>query len=144
MLLSNSKFHYNLLQTSVTGTAARDALRTMLPAVNYTGGHQSEVDDAVDAVSSHRNLAKTFLERTDPQGRSLMKLPKLMLGGLPGGYRLGLEMALHEEDERRAMEGEMAQLEQRWREAEDIAAISDSLLLPENIEDQLRKLHEQQ
>ncbi len=45
--------------------------------------------------------------------------------------RLALEMALHEEDERRALEGELWRLEQAWREAEEIAAIADDLLLPE-------------
>ena len=44
--------------------------------------------------------------------------------------RLALEMALHEEEERRALEGELAALEQAWRDAEEIAAIADSLLLP--------------
>ena len=39
-------------------------------------------------------------------------------------------MALHEERERRALEGELWVLEQAWKEAEEIAAISDSLLLP--------------
>ena len=39
-------------------------------------------------------------------------------------------MALHEEQERRALEGELWRLEQAWREAEEIAAISDNLLLP--------------
>jgi hypothetical protein len=37
-------------------------------------------------------------------------------------------MVLHEEDEHRAMEGELATLEKRWREAEEIASIADSLL----------------
>ncbi|HET8655637.1 MAG TPA: hypothetical protein VFL93_09010 [Longimicrobiaceae bacterium] len=41
--------------------------------------------------------------------------------------QLALEMALHEESERRAMEGELAALEAAWREAEEIAAIADSL-----------------
>ena len=44
--------------------------------------------------------------------------------------RLALEMALHEEQERRALEGELWVLEQAWREAEEIAAIADKLLLP--------------
>ena len=39
-------------------------------------------------------------------------------------------MALHEEDERRALEGELWRLEQAWREAEEIAGIADNLLLP--------------
>ncbi|HET7276075.1 MAG TPA: hypothetical protein VFI91_12980 [Longimicrobiaceae bacterium] len=40
---------------------------------------------------------------------------------------LALEMALHEESERRALEGELAELESAWRDAEEIAAIADAL-----------------
>ncbi|HEX6039108.1 hypothetical protein [Longimicrobium sp.] len=38
-----------------------------------------------------------------------------------------LEMALHEETERRALEGELAALEEMWRQAEEIASIADRL-----------------
>ena len=44
-----------------------------------------------------------------------------------GVAALALEMALHEETERRAMEGELMALEASWREAEEIAAIADAL-----------------
>ena len=54
---------------------------------------------------------------------------------MPKPTRLALEMALHEEQERRALEGELAQLELAWREAEEIAAIADNLLLPEHTDD---------
>src|SRR5690606_3642640 len=40
---------------------------------------------------------------------------------------LAFEMALHEEAERRALEGELAQLEAAWREADEIADIADRL-----------------
>ena len=40
---------------------------------------------------------------------------------------LALEMALHEETERRALEGELAMLEAMWRQAEEIASIADRL-----------------
>lgn len=49
-------------------------------------------------------------------------------------------MVLHSDDERRAMDGELAELERRWREAEEIAAISDSLLVPGWVESKLRDL----
>jgi hypothetical protein len=42
---------------------------------------------------------------------------------------------LHEEQERRALEGELWRLERAWKEAEEIAGISDSLLLPEGVDD---------
>jgi hypothetical protein len=37
-------------------------------------------------------------------------------------------MAVHEESERAALDGELAALEQAWREAEYIASIADDLL----------------
>ena len=49
-------------------------------------------------------------------------------------------MALHEQAERGALEGELWLLERRWAEAEEIAAISDSLLLPEGT-DRLLEAH---
>jgi hypothetical protein len=44
--------------------------------------------------------------------------------------RLALEMSVHEESERRALEGELATLEAAWRDAETIAAICDDDLTP--------------
>jgi hypothetical protein len=44
--------------------------------------------------------------------------------------RLALEMAVHEESERRAMEGELAVLQSAWRDAELIAQICDDDLTP--------------
>jgi hypothetical protein len=40
---------------------------------------------------------------------------------------IALEMALHEEMERRSLGGELASLEAAWREADEIATIADSL-----------------
>jgi hypothetical protein len=51
-------------------------------------------------------------------------------------------MSVNEESERRALEGELAVLEAAWREAEEIAAIADDLVLPEGLQDQLRRLRE--
>ena len=48
--------------------------------------------------------------------------------------RLALEMALHEEAERSAMQGELAALELAWREAEEIAGIADSLLVSPDVD----------
>ena len=49
-------------------------------------------------------------------------------------------MAAHEEAERRVLEGELAELEQAWRDAEEIAEISDNLLMPSSFDDWIRKL----
>ncbi|HEY0020887.1 MAG TPA: hypothetical protein VGC13_31590 [Longimicrobium sp.] len=40
---------------------------------------------------------------------------------------LALEMAVHEEQERRALDGELAMLAAMWRDAEEVAAIADRL-----------------
>jgi hypothetical protein len=52
---------------------------------------------------------------------------------------LALEMALHEDTERVALEGDLAALETAWREAEEIAAIADTLLIPEGIQRRLQQ-----
>jgi hypothetical protein len=44
-----------------------------------------------------------------------------------GARRLALEMAVHDDLEREAMQGELAALEAAWRQAEEIAAIADAL-----------------
>jgi hypothetical protein len=56
--------------------------------------------------------------------------PQTALLDVPLVDRLALEMAAHEETERRALEGELADLEEAWREADEIAAIADALLNP--------------
>lgn len=61
---------------------------------------------------------------------------------LPKPTRLALEMALHEEHERRALEGELWLLERAWREAEEIAEISDNLLVRKDAEDFIREHRE--
>ena len=56
------------------------------------------------------------------------------LAALPAAIRVALEMAAHEESERRALEGELAERATAWRDAEEIAAISDDMFLPPGIE----------
>jgi len=54
---------------------------------------------------------------------------------LPSVDRLALEMASNEDIERRALEGELASLTQAWKEAEEIAQISDGLFSDEVFEE---------
>lgn len=54
---------------------------------------------------------------------------------LPSVDRLALEMASNEDMERRAMHGELAALHTAWKEAEEIAAISDELFADEIFEE---------
>jgi hypothetical protein len=62
-----------------------------------------------------------------------------MVAKMEATVRLALEMAAHEESERRAFEGELAALEEAWREAEEIASIADRLLIPESVENWIRR-----
>jgi uncharacterized Zn-binding protein involved in type VI secretion len=54
--------------------------------------------------------------------------------------RLALEMAVNEENERRALEGELGALAEEWRAAEEIAQISDDMFLPESVSARLDAL----
>ena len=56
---------------------------------------------------------------------------------LPGYVRLALEMAAHEEQERRFLTLHLSVLQDAWQEAERIAAIADDLLLPDWIRDRI-------
>ncbi len=65
--------------------------------------------------------------------------PAVLLSRLPKEWRLALEMSLHEDTERRALEGELAELESAWRRAEEIAAIADDLLVPESVRSRVKR-----
>jgi hypothetical protein len=62
------------------------------------------------------------------------------LARVPTELRLALEMVSHEDSERRALEGELYLLEDAWKEAEEIAAISDDMFLPEDISRRLTEM----
>ncbi len=107
----------------------------IVPGMNRKGGKKDTVEDAVDQIE-RQGHPERFLQYLVEGDRFQSKK------GVPGYInkmrtptRLALEMALHEEDERRALEGELWRLERAWEEAEEIAAISDDLLLPEGIDE---------
>ena len=62
------------------------------------------------------------------------------LFGLSTPDRLALEMALHEEAELRALQGELAELERAWRDAEEIAGIADGILSSPALNSRLEEL----
>ena len=49
--------------------------------------------------------------------------------GLTPVERIALEIAVNEDAERSAMQGELAALEAAWRDAEEIAAIADEMFV---------------
>jgi hypothetical protein len=60
---------------------------------------------------------------------------------LPSVDRLALEMAANEDVERRALAGELAELREAWREAEEIAAIADNLFGGDTFEEFKRQYY---
>jgi len=121
------------------GEQAERIAGVMMPRLNAAGARPSVVQDAVTTLE-RAGGPEAFLEdllRRPPVAsrgrRQLLEPGTLKLGRLPTPSRLALEMALHEEQERRALEGELKALELAWREAEEVAAIADDLLLPDRV-----------
>ncbi len=119
------------------GAEAMHAATVILANSNNHGGNKIVVDDAVRQIEASGSVEQ-FLESAtrrggQRRGRMLGTLSRYRgLGAMNLSLteRLALEMAVHEETERRAMEGELEVLEEAWRDAEEIAAISDGELTP--------------
>jgi hypothetical protein len=80
------------------------------------------------AVASDAERVALYLTNRSFWGRGAIgSEPRTSLPRLPLVDRLALEMAANEDAERRALQGELALLEQAWRDAEEIAAIADAL-----------------
>lgn len=139
------------------GREAERIASIIIPKVNRFGGSKKAVAAAVTEIESVGSaegylnyLAGVATEYTRPakRGRKYQRYfddSKWVKGdsglfGLPGPHRLALEMALHEEAERRAMQGELDELERAWRDAEEIASISDNLLVPPSISQAIENL----
>jgi hypothetical protein len=157
---SGTQVHWNLVQglrvetptVELTGDEAIRAARMILPKLNAGGGSRSTVRDAVQllqeaggpescfAAASHDGGAASEWSSTMRNRRPRMRKGSPdALRNLPAPVRLALEMAAHEEIERRALESELAMLEDAWREAEEVAAIADDMFLPEGIHAFLEK-----
>jgi hypothetical protein len=130
----------------LTGPVAIRAAGRLLPRVNSWGGTDAQVRAAVALIEESRRPERLFARVAgDPDAvRSAGRVDarSVFLKKMDANVRLALEMAAHEESERRALEGELAGLEQAWREAEEIAAIADRLLIPDRIEGWIRSYKE--
>ena len=115
--------------TLTTGVAATHGLRGVLTAMNFFGGRRAEINDATWLLANAGD-PRRFLEQVAAVS-ARHRLPNL--GHLPADVRLGLEMALHEDSERAALEGELAQLREEWQLSEEVAQIADAMFLPAGI-----------
>jgi hypothetical protein len=130
--------------TVLSGDDALRAAGQLLPKLNAAGARVSQVQNAVRLIEEVGDPVKIFAiqaERGRPGPRSRRTPARgLAIGELSTEVRLALEMAAHEDAERRALEGELALLEEAWRDAEEIAAIADDMFLPEDTVDRLETL----
>jgi len=134
----------------VHGPAATSLDTKLLPHVNRFGGTRSDVAQAVSGIeavgSPHAYLSKLVQHRARQRQFRVNRLggdvgePADALTSLTPVERVAVEMAVHEEQERRALEGELAELERAWQDAEEIAGIADNLLLPPSVESILARL----
>ena len=137
------------------GSEARWLAGRVVPAITAYGGSPEEIKRAVKLIEGHpdpeaylRWLARNLRQRRDYMRRKDIVTGKrvapahaydtLQVQGLEAC--MAVEMAVNEENERRALEGELALLEEAWKEAEEIAAISDKLVLPRGVETRLSEM----
>jgi hypothetical protein len=123
--------------TEFEGMAAMHATGVLIAGANRFGADSSRVRDAVSQIEDAGDASGFLREASTRNGWRGGRIMSLLnryreLGALrlSATERLALEMAVHEESERRAMEGELAILEAAWRDAEQIAAICDDELTP--------------
>ena len=128
----------------LTGGAAIRAAAAVLPAANGRGARPGLVQEAVGLLDATPSPDALFAEAAS-SARGLGRGPYSFTKGVgyhhvPVAMCLALEMAAHEEQERRALEGELAELERAWQDAESIAAIADGLLQPASVDPAMARL----
>ena len=148
---------------SFEGERAKQALASLLVPLNGFGASQDTVSDALrsleEASDADHYLAlaardalpddsawtrwgrptRPMTEPPSDERSRPLPVREVPLAYLRAEHLLAIEMLVHEDTERLAMEGELASLERAWRQAEELAAIADSLLLPPGVEEFLAK-----
>ncbi|HJU65760.1 MAG TPA: hypothetical protein VJ596_08795 [Gemmatimonadaceae bacterium] len=120
----------------LAGPQALTAMGLLLACINRRNGSRSEVAAAVKTLGDVGD-AESYVHQLS-RGR----WQRFGLEHYPIALRLALEMATHEEGERRALEGELAHLARAWRDAEEIAAIADSLVLPADTDQIIQRMRD--
>jgi hypothetical protein len=124
--------------TRYEGDPALSAGSRLLARANWLGGARRIVQHAVRQIDESGD-ADGFLHKTASRfsrfsGRRIMaSYRRVGAMSLMPVERLALEMAVHEESERRALDGELARLADEWKEAEEVAAIADDMFVTPNV-----------
>ena len=127
----------------LTGADARLVAAMVLPRVNAVGGDANTVTEATRWLTAAGGPAQAFATfARSHHVRPALDAHHATLATMHPGVRLALEMALHEDEERKALAGELSVLAWAWRMEERLAAIADGLGIPESIERQLGALRQ--
>jgi hypothetical protein len=113
--------HLPALDLRLEGWHAQSLAARRLIHLNRAGGDKADLAASVRLIAGQGGAAG-YLDRAAQQGLEIGPA-----AAHHGVQALALELALHEETERRALEGELVMLEAMWREAEEIAGIADRL-----------------
>ncbi|NUQ13628.1 MAG: hypothetical protein HUU26_15075, partial [Gemmatimonadaceae bacterium] len=142
-------------RVTMVGAEARRVAARVVPVLTPQGGTPDQVRDAVGRIESAGDAERylRWLARNRRTRRDYMRRKDIVTGlrvapsheydtlGVQGLEAcLAVEMAVNEENERMALESEIAMLEDAWREAEEIAAIADGLALPAEVQERLATL----
>jgi hypothetical protein len=123
------------------------AAAQLLPRFNARGASARQLKSAIALATEYEDPSTVFDQTARIAGTNRSWRPfdgspteASRLSRVPAEMRLALEMVSHEESERRALEGELYLLEEAWKEAEEIAGISDDMFLPEDITTKLDQM----
>ena len=139
-------------QVALYGQDARRVASKIFPLVNQRGARTEAVEEAVSMMAEvggpEAFLQETWGKARPRPGSSIRWVMSLdrkgaNVGSLTPLSRIAIEMALHQEQERRALEGELQELRAAWRNAEELAQISDNLLVPDHIEEKIASLKDE-
>jgi hypothetical protein len=121
--------------TDFGGAQAVHVASPLLAHLNQRGGSPQQIADATRRITDAGD-ADQFI-RTSSALREHRRRKNAIFWdddvgflGLTPTERLALEIAVNEDAERQAMQGELEALETAWRDAEEIAAIADSMFGP--------------
>jgi hypothetical protein len=135
--LSNASMvvHHDNGWKEFAGTEAMHATSVILSNTNRFGADDTHIAAAVRQIERERDAEGFLAAASGRNGWRSGRLQSIVntyrgLGAfrLMQTERLALEMAVHEETERRAMHGELQVLERAWRDADEIARIADNEL----------------
>lgn len=106
----------------------------LLARLNRRGGSLQQITDATRRITEAGDAERYI--RTSSRLRHVRRRKNAIFWdddvgvlGLTGTERLALEIAMNEDAERQAMQGELQALEEAWRDAEEIAAIADAMFV---------------